>query len=487
MTCRWMVLGLIAVLLTAGCGRDPQSDALRELTSLGYALSLEDYFRAATEGNVEALDAFLRAGTAVDVRGPTGETSLLESVRHGRDAAVEFLLSKGASTGLKATHGSDLVQLAVRSGSARTLNLLLEAGANWPEDPRLLADAAGTGKAEVLEELLPRCREQVDEALLSASVGHSVAVVDLLLQAGASPFARDGETGDTALMRAAAAGQLEVLELLLRSGANRWAVNDGGRCAADLATSAGHSEIAARLWQPPTPEEMEAGVIHSSHFLKNPSGTEADPVLREVPQAIAVRSGTAAASAIVAQPARRMLRLHGAIVGHRASTAHRSAEPGEQLTVRQTREEQLPILLESADEKQAVVRMIAGAEPRWVRLQPGGVIDALGLRLRALRPPLAGGAAIVGEWSAVLESVDGKSWIWMLPSLPVRRGSLCAVIEVNGTDEVYEAFQGDHFRLAGFEEIEWIVRAVKPNAVTLDRTNGQRGAQVVLPAGSRQR
>lgn len=483
---RWMVLALSSVLLTAGCGRDPQSDALRALSKLGYALSLEDYFRAAMEGDVDALDAFLRAGTAVDVRSQAGESALVESVRHGRDTAVEFLLANGASTAVKTLDGTNLVQLAVRSGNVRSLTLLLEAGAIWPDEVRLLADAAGTGKAAMLEEVLPRCREQVDEALLSASVGQSVAVVDLLLQAGASPFARDPATGDTPLMRAAAAGQTEVVGLLLRSGANRWAINDGARCAADLATTAGHMEIAARLLQPPSQEEVEAGVIRSSRFLKNASGSGGEPPLREVPHAIAVRTGAPDDSPAGPAQIRRMLRMDGAIVGHRASTAHHSSEPGEQLTVRQIREEQWPVLLESANEKQAEVRLLIGPEPRWRALPLGATLDALGWRLSALRPPLPGISGPAGQWSAIFESPDRKNPIWMLSSIPTRCGTLCAVVEVSGTEEVYEAFEGDRFRLAGFEETEWMAIAVKPNAVMLERSGREPGERVVLAAGRRQ-
>ena len=82
------------------------------------------------------------------------------------------------------------------------------------------------------------------QALHAAVAGRSLEAVRLLVGAGADVNA--GQHGGwTPLMGAAAHGDAEIVEVLLAAGADPAAVNDEGANAVSLATSNGHSQVAA--------------------------------------------------------------------------------------------------------------------------------------------------------------------------------------------------------------------------------------------------
>jgi ankyrin repeat protein len=80
-----------------------------------------------------------------------------------------------------------------------------------------------------------------------AATGPHAKTVNLLLEAGANPDLADNAEGFTALMYAAAEGQLEVVRALLGHGANATLRDKDGDTARDFAARNGHTEIARRL------------------------------------------------------------------------------------------------------------------------------------------------------------------------------------------------------------------------------------------------
>ena len=115
--------------------------------------------------------------------------------------------------------------------------------------------AVGQGDAPAVAAMLaadpslaaPRSGQAADPVALAARHGH-LAVLRLLLERGAMEAAEgDPREAPTALMAAASAGQQDAVALLLEHGADPALRDPAGRTAADLATEAGHADLARRL------------------------------------------------------------------------------------------------------------------------------------------------------------------------------------------------------------------------------------------------
>ena len=82
--------------------------------------------------------------------------------------------------------------------------------------------------------------------LHSAAAGGHGSIVELLLEHGADPNARQ-RGGFTPLHAAAQNGDRESVEVLVERGADTTAATDDGKTAADLAAAAGHDELVELL------------------------------------------------------------------------------------------------------------------------------------------------------------------------------------------------------------------------------------------------
>lgn len=91
-------------------------------------------------------------------------------------------------------------------------------------------------------------RESGDTPLMRAVWGRSIAVAELLLEAGAGVDDVDGMTGDTPLLAAARAGQPSMCQLLLEHRADLEAFNQDGEGALDLADNTETLEV-LRAWR----------------------------------------------------------------------------------------------------------------------------------------------------------------------------------------------------------------------------------------------
>ena len=93
----------------------------------------------------------------------------------------------------------------------------------------------------------------------AAEVGHFRAA-DFLLRQGAPIHARDSR-GRTALHNAADGGRLAVIEVLLSAGADRLLRDRDGKLPRDLAQAAQHHAAALRLRDVPSPDVLEVLVL----------------------------------------------------------------------------------------------------------------------------------------------------------------------------------------------------------------------------------
>lgn len=242
----------IFLLGLSSCG-DTQKEARSELTAKSFTFTVDEYIRAAREGNVSALRHFLEAGMAVDVTDAEGATALFRAAENGRAEAVAFLASHGADTAVTGTRFDTPLIAAARSGSVESVQALLAAKAdpavrtnkNWTA----LTAAAYRGQVDLVRLLAPLGSESLDEALQIASLQGKPEVVDTLLASGADVFSRSKEN-KTPLMYAAAHGHRDVVRLLLLNGSNPLLLDDEKQTAADLAMAAAHPEVVALLNDP---------------------------------------------------------------------------------------------------------------------------------------------------------------------------------------------------------------------------------------------
>lgn len=190
-----------AVLLS-GCKRTPE-DAKNDLKKLNYAFTTDDFIRAATTPDEKAIQLFLEAGIDVNAKTSDGWTAFLRAVYLGKRKAVELL----------ADHSS----------------------------------------------------EDLNRALLLASLQGTPDIARVLLEHGAEVDTK-GDDGTTALMVAARAGNIPLVKLLLEAGADKTLTDNNGATAADQALAKGFNEAVALV--------TEAGVPGAS-----PSpGTSPTPV-----------------------------------------------------------------------------------------------------------------------------------------------------------------------------------------------------------------
>ena len=248
----WPMATGIFLLGLSSCG-DTQKEARSELTAKSFTFTVDEYIRAAREGNVTALRYFLEAGMAVDVTDAEGATALFRAAENGRSEAVAFLAGHGADTAVTGTRFDTPLIAAARSGSVESVQALLAAKAdpsvrtnkNWTA----LTAAAYRGQVDLVRLLAPLGSESLDEALQIASLQGKPEVVDTLLASGADVFSRSKEN-KTPLMYAAAHGHRDVVRLLLLNGSNPLLLDNENQTAADLAMAAAHPEVVALLNDP---------------------------------------------------------------------------------------------------------------------------------------------------------------------------------------------------------------------------------------------
>lgn len=248
----WPMATGIFLLGLSSCG-DTQKEARSELTAKSFTFTVDEYIRAAREGNVTALRYFLEAGMAVDVTDAQGATALFRAAENGRSEAVAFLAGHGADTAVTGTRFDTPLIAAARSGSLESVQALLAAKAdpavrtnkNWTA----LTAAAYRGQVDLVRLLAPLGSESLDEALQIASLQGKPEVVDTLLASGADVFSRSKEN-KTPLMYAAAHGHRDVVRLLLLNGSNPLLLDNEKQTAADLAMAANHPEVVALLNDP---------------------------------------------------------------------------------------------------------------------------------------------------------------------------------------------------------------------------------------------
>ena len=151
--------------------------------------SADELRRAASAGDVAAVERLLAAGAPVDAANAYGATALLMAADRGRLEVVRLLLARGADVDLKDSYyGGSPVAAAAQRGHLEVVKLLLEKGASdldgalqtaiWSEQPEIVKLVLATGKV---------APKSLTDALMFAEQSELTAVAELLRAAGAKP------------------------------------------------------------------------------------------------------------------------------------------------------------------------------------------------------------------------------------------------------------------------------------------------------------
>lgn len=261
---------LLWVIVSLSSCRDREEQALVALDDEGYTFSVADYHEAAEQGNLEAVQGFLRAGMAVDVEGEDGLTAFQRAASKDRDEVARWLITNGAAPDQRLHDGRTLL-MRVAERESTDLSML-EFLLLHHADPQAvdgagmtpLMVAAMAGHVDAVRRLARLDVRSLDRALmLSAAQGHTHCM-GALIQRGAYVNCRSRDDR-TPLIYAASKGHAEALQLLLQHHANRFATGEDGRTAADFAEASGYPHLAEILRDPAT--LVLAGPTSSPHTV----------------------------------------------------------------------------------------------------------------------------------------------------------------------------------------------------------------------------
>jgi hypothetical protein len=484
--------------------KDRKESAKEELKEKGYDLTPEAFFRAAESDDTAMLGELMKNGIAAETRNSAGDTALHAAAAAGMKKSVEFLLEKGVAVDVTGAEDRTPLMATVLNGSPEMARYLLSRRA----DPRK-KDAEGftplmlavtKGKPGMVAELAPHDRENLDAALLVASLENRAAAIDELTKYGASIYGRMDD-GRTALMIAAENGNLEAVEMLLDIGANRFSMDDQGRIAADLAREAGHEELALRLAEAPAEEEFgleepadlgaemmalmaaadaEAGMTGEKSVAPEEPGNAgaADgsglPWNKPVPG-----QGGGAFGALPREPRRTAPSLEGSVVDSspEGQTGQAGAVGSAPLVMRAYRQKELPLRVESISGQTATLRLAGGgvAEVSEGAKVPGSQLSVVRVqrRMQELKDSPAGPVEV-----AVVELEDpgtGRRREVISGLAPTAHDPV-ALVE-DGSGNRYVARTGQKFRSAEGEE--FTVIDVRPNQMVIE--NRSKGEVITVP------
>jgi ankyrin repeat protein len=237
-------------ILTLGACKKDSEVADQEIREAGYSMTHEGWLDAIRANDPEVVKKMVKSGFDLKVQDENGRGSMHVAAEAGAVEVADYFLSSGISIDQADFEGKTPLMLASMAGRHEMMRWLLKQGAN----PNLkdkngymaMMLAVTHHQTKSIEELAPYHREDLDSALLLASLVGGAASIDTLTNYGASVHARM-EDGRTPLMLAAENGHQEAVSILLDLGASRHASTENGDTARSIAVAAGHGEIAEML------------------------------------------------------------------------------------------------------------------------------------------------------------------------------------------------------------------------------------------------
>lgn len=508
----FVMLGLFgAALVLTSCG-DKKERAEQELETSGYQATPADFLRAAENGDVRALELFVKQGIDLGAKDANGWTAMHLAARAKRQESIAFLLESGMAVDTPGLDGVTPLMLAAREGNTTTVRYLLKQGAkpelrDGKKRTALILAVEGGHKACV-EELAPFSRNQLDTALLYAASRGKHRVIDTLTSFGASVYVRH-EGGMTPLMLAAHHGHTETVRALLDSGANRYAVNEHGWTAAQVAAAAGQDKIAAMLNAQPGEEEMtiagtddtdgvewqapvdgEASVDGAAVAANAPAedGAEAAPGPDDgLPwnRPTPAEDGGPMDNPHPLPPKKHLPFIAGKTIPSEGKT---TAAVTEDIAMVDYREKPLPLIVEetmpaaSGHGSKARMRMLYGQHKK-VDVREGDVIPDTRFKVISIRRMLNHSKITDGKPTdvSIVEIEDTRTGERrkMTAKIPATAAEPWAVLRSKGSGKYYAVRAGQRFRTSGGQH--YTVTDVRPSQLVL--THNDTGEVITIPMG----
>jgi ankyrin repeat protein len=493
---------LMVVAAVPAC-RDRKTTLSSDLQDAGFQMTEGDWFRACQEDNVEVMKRFLSGGFSKDARDVNGNTALHVAAAAGAGNAAKFLLDRGVPVDVRGQTGRTALMAAVIADKPEMVKWLLRQGADPKmkdeENFKALMLAVRDGSAGSVAELASYDREDLDAALLLASLLGKAEVIDTLTNYGASVYARMEDDGRTPLMIAAENGHKEAVNLLLEIGASRYTTDGEGRTAAQLAEEAGHTEIVALINREPTPEELalESPEQISAEMDEFVAAAEGDVppqsgFLAATPDDASAAVGSS--GAVRAAPGKRVSRpIDGVILGipDGPGTLVPDAGPpggglvgkkaGSPVIMRHYRETDVPLEVTGVSGDSATLKVSGGSRKEITVKAEQEIPGTGGLYVVRVKRRMEDSKVTDGQPMevAVVEVADRRSgqtreWISGRPSTahdPI------ALVEDPVTGDRYTARPGQRFKSA--DGGEFVVTDVRPNQIVIE--NLTDGTVVTVP------
>lgn len=465
-----------------------KSDAAeKEIGEAGYSMSSDGWFSAVRSNDVSVMRKMVDGGFDAKTVDSEGNSALHVAAATGNREATEYLLNHGFPVDALGTQGRTSLMASVMADKPAMVKWLLRQGA----DPKLkdqsgfmaLMLAVTEGRKECVEELAPYHREDLDSALLLASLIGKAEVIDTLTNYGASVYARM-EDGRTVLMLAAQKGHREAAELLIDIGASRFATLENGDTAQSLAVAAGHTELAALIEKGfsgdslalETDEEVaDAMNEYLNEFQNEPAADVGELAANEDADSKKPRKKLLPNQAASSQT-KTAATIEGARMGRRESSSAQNAQKEETkddlpLVMRHYRQRELPVEVKRISGNTAILH-IAGSPAKLVKVKAGENISGSNLSVirvfsRTEQGKLNDGAPMQIGIVEVVDSRSGRKMQWT-EGRPAVGHDPVALVEDAATGMRYVAKPGQKF--TSEDGREFIVNDVRPGQVVIEET-----------------
>jgi len=221
---------------------------------------------AASDGDIEAIEAHIAAETDLNEQNETGYTPLHYGVMKTRPGVVALLLEAGADPDVVNNQAKTPLDLAISGSKDEIIDLLLEAGAAV-EPPVDGIHVLAWNNEVIGVKLHIYAGTDIDQAdefgniplLLAVEKGH-IGVLELLIKHEANLEVSDPD-GFTPLIMSAELNHPELLQLLLDGGADIAAEDKAERTALDWAIIMQSAEAETILRENDAPSSAEKSFI----------------------------------------------------------------------------------------------------------------------------------------------------------------------------------------------------------------------------------
>jgi ankyrin repeat protein len=491
-----------------------KSDAAeKEIGEAGYSMNAEGWFAAVRGNDVSVMRKMVDGGFDAKTVDAEGNGALHVAAAAGNPEAAEYLLNHGFPIDATGTGGRTPLMASVMADKPAMVKWLLRQGADpKPKDQggfMAIMLAVTEGRRECVEELSPYHREDLDSALLLASLVGKAEVIDALTNYGASVYARM-EDGRTPLMLAAQKGHREAAELLIDIGASRFAALENGDTAQSLAVAAGHTELAELIEKGFSgdslaleSDEEVAGALdeYMDEFQGEPAadggelagiddtegkvpwnkplpgqGSGQLGLLPEEPGGNSTGRNLSPDGETASDARKSTVTIEGARIGKREGSTAQGTPKDETegdlpLVMRHYRQRELPVEVKRVSGGVATLH-IAGSPSRQVEVKsgekiPGSSLSVIRVFSRTEQGKLNDGAPIVVGIVEVEDSRSGRKMEWM-EGRPAVGHDPVALVEDAASGRRYAAKPGQKF--TSEDGREFIVNDVRPGQVVIEET-----------------